>query len=426
MIRLLSIGTLLEWAEFTFYGYMGLLLSTLFFPESAPHVAMLKTYGIFAAGYLMRPLGAILFGHIGDRYGRKPALTISLLLMGIATFGIGCLPTYSQWGLNAPAILLGFRLLQGLAISGEYNGAGILVIEKNPKNAPCLLSSWISASAAAGMVLGGLAAFLASHPLAPIWSWRVPFLIGGLSCLVSYFARQNLPESLQKQTQSLSSPFIEVLKKHPVALVKTGAIAAFTGIYVYICNIYIVAFLKNYALLPIHHATFFAILGEIIVAVMIPIMAYRADRADPYQQYQKGLLLVALFTPSIFLLCLTGHYGFITLAMILYGILNGVVCGPLVKILCDQFPTHLRYTGISFGWNAGAALFAGTALIVAEFLTSKGWLLGPGLYVSLIAILTYLILKWSHPQGAIKVQSLSTTWPLSSSIPMRGASSKAE
>ena len=122
MRRLLSLGTLLEWAEYTFYGYMGFLFSTLFFPTSDPHIGILKAYGVFAAGYLMRPFGAIIFGHIGDKWGRKPALTISLFLMGVATLGIGCLPTYQTFGIYASIIrvlYLGWNLFQGITLLSE-------------------------------------------------------------------------------------------------------------------------------------------------------------------------------------------------------------------------------------------------------------------------------------------------------------------
>ncbi|HRE30845.1 MAG TPA: MFS transporter, partial [Candidatus Berkiella sp.] len=190
-IGIISLGTLLEWAEYTFYGYMALTLSSLFFPSSNPKVALIKTFGIFSAGYIMRPLGAIIFGAMGDNLGRKPALMSSLLLMGFATFTIGCLPTYATIGIGAPLLLLLMRLLQGLAISGEYNGAGIFLVEKSSSN-PCLAGSWVSASAAAGMVVGGVAALLVNHPLAPLWAWRVPFLLGGLSCFLGLMCRNRL------------------------------------------------------------------------------------------------------------------------------------------------------------------------------------------------------------------------------------------
>lgn len=394
LIGIVSLGTLLEWAEYTFYGYMAITLSHFFFPIDDAELAILKTYGIFAAGYLMRPLGALLFGFIGDNIGRKPALVGSLFLMGAATFSIGCLPTFNSIGFTAPLLLLILRMLQGIAISGEYHGAGIFLIEKSKSN-PCLAGSWISASAAAGMVIGGIAALLVSHPLAPTWSWRLPFLIGGLSCVIGLWFRKDIDESavFSKQPQR-RFPLWEVCKYHKQAFLLVSAIAALTGVYVYIGNIYVVVFLKQFTELTTAQATFFAIFGEIVVVICIPLMAYVADRTDPYRQYRYGLLLIAAASPVIFLLCYSGQTRYILLAMVLYGFLNGVVCGPMVKILCDQFPPSMRYTGISFAWSVTAALFAGTAPVVAQYLSiTCNWVLGPGCYVSLMALLTYLVSK---------------------------------
>jgi len=251
----ISLGTLLEWAEYTFYGYLAITLSTLFFPESNFHVSILKAFGVFAAGYLMRPIGAIIFGHIGDRFGRKPALVGSLCLMGIATMGIGCLPTYATMGVIAPLLLLVLRMLQGIAVSGEHHGAGIFLIETS-KHSPCLTSSWVSTSAALGMVVGGIAAFLVSQPFAPFWAWRIPFLLGGTSCFIGLWLRMRISPTLLPSS-SRTLPLLEVLQNHKKSLLLTGAMAAFTGVYVYIGNIYIVVFLKQYAQLPTHHATFF-------------------------------------------------------------------------------------------------------------------------------------------------------------------------
>ncbi|MBS0285766.1 MAG: MFS transporter [Proteobacteria bacterium] len=406
LISAISLGTLLEWAEYTFYGYMAVLLSGLFFPENDASVALLKTYGIFAAGYLMRPLGAIVFGHIGDSIGRKKALMISLFIMGGATFTIGCLPTYQQIGVLAPFILLIMRMLQGFAISGEYNGAGIFLVEKIGQKNPCLAGSWISASAAFGMVLGGIAAFATSLPSAPLWAWRVPFLLGGTSCFVGFWLRATITEA--KTHPPVTLPLMQVFKQHKKSLSIVAAIAAFTGIFVYICNIYIVAFLHQQVMLPTHHASFFAIFGEIIVTILIPVMAWVADKTCPYRQYRWGLFLVALGCPFIFELCALGNYPSITLAMILYGVLNAIVCGPMVKILYDQFPVSVRYTGVSLGWSFSAAIFCGSAPMVAQYLTNKfEWTLGPSLYVSLISIITLMMISFLLPNP-----SLATTYRL--------------
>ena len=395
LVSIISLGTLLEWAEYTFYGYMAVSLSGLFFPESNPDIAILKTYGIFAAGYFMRPIGAIIFGHIGDTYGRKRALMLSLFLMGAATVAIGCLPTYQQIGYLAPIILLLMRMLQGIAISGEYNGAGIFLVEKSANQYPCLAGSWVSASAAGGMVLGGIAAFITSLPSSAPWVWRVPFLLGGLSCFLGFWLRKRVVDTSPITKQS-AIPFFEVFKK-PKSLLIVAAIAAFTGIFVYVGNIYIVVFLKQQAHLPTHHATFFAIFGEVIVALLIPIMAYLADKTDAYRQYRWGLLLVALGSPFIFLLSATGNYGLIALAMLIFGVLDAIVCGPMVKILFDQFPSNMRYTGVSFAWSVSAAIFGGTAPMTAQWLSTQyNWILGPSFYVSIVALTTFLIFTLTH------------------------------
>lgn len=403
-IGIVSLGTLLEWAEYTFYGYMALTLSTLFFPASDAKAALIKTFGIFAVGYIMRPLGAIIFGAVGDNLGRRPALMASLWLMGLATFAIGCLPTYATIGIFAPLLLLIMRLLQGMAISGEYNGAGIFLVEKSKRH-PCLAGSWVSASAAGGMVLGGIAALITSHPSAPLWAWRAPFLLGGISCFIGLMCRYRLGESphfLQRDQTVKRISLLTLIKQYQKSFIIAGAIAAFTGVFVYIGNIYIVVFLKKIVMLPVHHATLFAIFGEIIVAIMIPVMAYVADKTDAYRQYRIGLCLVALFSPITFMLCYTGNYGLIALAMVIYGVLNGVACGPMVKILCDLFPPSVRYTGVSFAWSVSAALFAGTAPLVAEILTIRyNWLIGPSLYVSLIALVTYQLCKSLIPSPAL-------------------------
>ncbi|MBI2791395.1 MAG: MFS transporter [Gammaproteobacteria bacterium] len=408
LVGIISLGTLLEWAEYTFYGYMAVTFSGLFFPDNSPEMGILKTFGIFAVGYLMRPFGAIIFGHIGDIYGRKPALMISLFLMGAATFCIGCLPTFATWGIKASLLLLCMRMLQGIAISGEYNGAAIFLVEKTGDKYPALAGSWVSASAAAGMVFGGIAAFATSHPHAPSWAWRVPFLFGGVSCFVGLWLRSQVSESVffrhSNQTSKNVMPLFGVLKQFKKSLILTGAIAAITGVFVYIGNIYIVVFLKQHVGIPTHHASFFAIFGEIIVAGLIPVMAYLADRTDAYRQYRLGLLLIAMGTPCIFMLCQTAHYGYIMLAMMLYGILNAIVCGPMVKILYDQFPSNLRYTGISFAWSVSAAIFSGTAPLVAQFLSTQyDWKFGPSFYVCVVALITYFIFSVLVPKSAPKL-----------------------
>lgn len=409
LITLTAIGTLLEWAEYTFYGYLAMRISNYFFPAQDVTIATIKTYAIFAIGYIMRPIGALLFGHIGDNIGRKPALIFSMLLMGIATFLIGCLPVYETWGIAAPICLLILRMLQGVAVSGEYNGAGIFLVEKVGQKNPCLAGSWVSCAAAFGMVLGGLAAFIVTMPSMPEWAWRIPFLLGGTSCIVALWLRRDITESTLFLKEPPSShqaqpSWIETFKQYKNSFFYTAAIAAFTGIYVYILNIYIVSFLHQNVEIPTFHATFFAMFGEFIVFLSIPVMGWLADRWHPEKQYIISLGLIAFTTPVIFSWMLTGNYVYITLAMIVYGLLNGLMCGPIVKLLVDCFPVKLRYTGISFSWSLAAAIFSGTAPLIAQYLSNQvDWLMGPAYYVSFMALITFTVIIWTKPKTEVLV-----------------------
>lgn len=397
LIALTTLGTLLEWAEFAFYGYIAVKISELFFPSHAPYHALFHTFGIFALGFLMRPIGAIVFGHIGDKFGRKKALILSLSLMGCATFSIGLLPTYGQIGLLAPCLLLLLRLCQGMAVSGEYHGAGIFLTEKAGKKHPCLAGSFISASAAGGMVLGCLAAFLVNQPSAPDYAWRIPFLLGGTTCMIGFWLRTKiLEENRTAKVKPTKLPFLTVLKTYKKSLLFTGAIAAFTAIYFYVGNIYMVSFLQQQLGMSSHIATINALGAELITMFLIPCMGYWADKSNPYQLYKQSLLCAALASPCLFLLVTTGNTWLIALGMVVFGVSNAAICGPMVKIVYDQFPSHLRYTGISFGWSLSAAIFGGTSPLIAQYFTQQlQWTMGPCLYVSFMALVTYFITQRS-------------------------------
>lgn len=406
ILSLTALGTILEWAEYCFYGYMAVTISKHFFPNHSHVVAVLNSFGVFAIGYVMRPLGAICFGYIGDKIGRKVAIVYSMLLMGFSTFGMGCLPTYEQIGILAPILLYMLRAFQGLAVSGEFNGAAIFLIEKDiHPNRPCLSGSWISAAAACGMVLGGLTAFglsLSDNPNA----WRFGFYLGGISCFVGYFLRKKIAESevfisAKKLSPLKQAPLVLALKHHGSGLIFTAAIAAFTGIFVYIGNVFVVVFLQQHTSIPPQQAPFFAIIGEIVVMLGIPLAALWADRhKQALKQYQISLVLISLYTPIMFWLILSSNKLLILIAMLGYGVCNALMCGPIMKLIFDRFPVQIRYSSISFAWSISAAIFSGTAPLLAQYLIHKWQFnLGPSFYVALMGIVTLILtLKFDKPQ----------------------------
>ncbi|OQX37124.1 MAG: hypothetical protein B0D91_07520 [Oceanospirillales bacterium LUC14_002_19_P2] len=184
-------GAIAEWLEFSAYLYLAPRLAQLFFPEQSPSAAMVSVFGLFAIAYVTRPLGGFLFGYLGDRYGRRLTLTLSVLIMAIATTGIGLLPIWHSIGLMAPALLLLCRVLQGVAIAGEFTNAAVFMIEQGRGN-PCLAGSWANWGANLGVALGALVTALVSLPIMPDWAWRIPFLLSCVTSLLALVIRRRL------------------------------------------------------------------------------------------------------------------------------------------------------------------------------------------------------------------------------------------
>ena len=278
-----TLGTALEWAEYTFFAYMANQLATLFFPSDDPRMAILKTYGVFATSYFMRPLGAILFGMIGDKLGRKPALISSMLLMCLATTAIGFLPTYTSIGTLAPMLLIFCRLLQGLAVAGEFNGSAVFMLEHNPKR-PFFAGALTPFAAASGMSIGSLASMLVSLPNAPSFAWRIPFLCSGVIGLVALYLRQQVSETpVFKQTIIKSKKTFFTLMKETenrMAFLSTMAISVFISVYIYTANVYYKTLSIQLGGLHPYIASQIITFGQVLSAILILIFGILADQFD--------------------------------------------------------------------------------------------------------------------------------------------------
>ncbi len=401
LVFIASLGTLLEWAEYTFYAYIATKLGSLFFPTDNEMIRYVKTFGIFASGYLMRPLGAYLFGKIGDLNSRSTALFWSMMLMGGCGLGIGLLPTYQTIGFWAPLLLLMFRLLQGISVGGEYNGAGIFLTEQFGNQHRCLSGSFTCMAAAFGMVLGGLCAYCVMLPEMPDWAWRIPFLLGSFSCFIGLWLRRNfIAKRIFINPNLPPFSFRSFLNTYAGNLTTAFSLAALTGVFVYINNIYFVVFLTKQVGLLVHEATLVAILGETLVAILIPVFAWYSDKTNPIKVYQFGLLMVVALTPSLFWFAQLGSFGGLLVSQIIFAVLNALISAPLVYILVHLFPPEIRYRSISIAYSLGAAIFGGTAPIVAQYIqTQYDWIWGivypPSLYVCFFALVTWFVVRYN-------------------------------
>lgn len=393
-----SIGTLIEWAEYAFYGYMTVQIAKLFFPHQDPRIAILSTLGIFAAGFIMRPLGAIVLGHVADSSGRKIALMYSMIIMGIATFSIGILPSYQTVGFIAPVLLLLCRLLQGFAVASELLGASVFLIEHSHKQNQILAGSFPGLAAGLGITIGGMAGIYVTHS-DQTWAWRVPFLLGGISCYIGLYLRQKITESplfldVYTKNQLHKIPLLQLLKGFWIPITKTATTGVFVATMVYVCNLYYATYLIDIGKLSSQNALLITTIGELLVVIFFPFSAVFATRWGSKGCMRLGLLLCILSGPIIFMLGKTGNLTFAFLGQLIYALLDAMITAPMFKWMYDQFPTSIRVTGISVSWNLAVALLGGTSPLIVQYLVNQlSWDNAPGFYVSFSAFVMLIVMN---------------------------------
>lgn len=391
----ISLGTALEWAEYTFFAYMADLLSKQFFPIDDPDLARLKTYGIFATSYFMRPLGAVLFGMIGDKLGRKPALMSSMVLMCFATTAIGLLPTHTTSSSLTAILLIFCRLLQGLSVAGEFHGAAIFMLEHR-QSRPFFAGSLTPFAAATGMSIGAFAALLVSLPNAPDFAWRIPFLASGFLGLVALYLRRNISETPVFQA-ALAQKHI----KHPAPLdtkasaipwLSTAALGLFISVIIYIGNIYYKTIATKMGGLDPHISAQIVTFGQVSAAFLIFYFGLRADAFNGKKMCLIGLGLGVFLGPVMLACAQSGNIFYTIIGQVFYAIINGMVSATFLTLLVTKFRTGIRYTGNSVAWNVPCAIFGGTALVVAETLTNRFGFIAPGLYITLASLIAFLMI----------------------------------
>lgn len=390
-----AIGTLMEWTEFSYYGYLATLFAQLFFPEYATALGIMASLSAFAMSYVARPFGAWFFGYIGDRHGRRAALMGSLLLMGIVSIAMGLLPTYQTAGNTAVVLLLIFRFMQGIAVSGEGVCAAIYLIELQPKR-PYFISSFIGTAAALGMFIGVLLAFLVSLPQMPAWAWRVPFYFGGAMCGVGIYIRYSLNETLHMDLikQLTRSPVVTIMQEHKLVFFKLMALAAFVGIYIYTCNVWWVSFAIEHSYFLAHDARLLAAIGQGFVVVLTPCIAWFADYRLQCKTITWGLLGATVVAPLIFILTPEQSFSLMASVFFLYALVNACVTSVMFKFMADLFPLAVRFTGPGLSWSVAIALFAGFSPLIAQVLSKDiHHLYAPALYVVFSALIALTVLN---------------------------------
>jgi MHS family proline/betaine transporter-like MFS transporter len=373
-----------------------LILGKNFFPAGNDFAALLGGIFAFSAAFWTRPLGALLFGHIGDKYGRKKALTWSILLMGVPTLVIGILPSYASIGLAAPCILLGCRLIQGLCAGGEYNGAAVFALE-HMKTKPGMISGLISASCVMGAVSATISAYLVTNFLNFEQAWRIPFYLGACVAVVGFILRKKAMETMEfiKRKPIKGLPIVEIIKKYPKQYMLAIAAGAFNGVLSYTLFGFLNLYITEYIGVKFATSLFFNIFGMLAFMICCPIFGRISDKITPYRSMLLAAV-IAIFSSWIgFVLLQRGTFEEIIIGQIFIGIGVGSFVGPSHIFLQQQFLPEVRYTGVASGFSIGMAITGGTtALIMTYVIKETQLLLAPAMYISGAAVLWILALTF--------------------------------
>ena len=279
-----AVGNVLEWYDFAVYGFLAPLIGKIFFPAGDPVASLLAAYGVFAVGYAARPLGSILFGHLGDRIGRKPALILSMTMMGSATLAIALLPGHAEIGLSAAVLLLVLRALQGISVAGEYGTSAVLLVERAPADRRGLVGGWVMAACNLGFLLGSAVAAAASTLLGnaamAAWGWRIPFLLGTAIAVHVLIMRRKLEESplAAGREAAATLPVVEALRDHWRVIVQIVCLVMPTAVTFYMCFVYASSFLTERMHVSTAKALDITTLALVLQVVIAPVTGFIADR----------------------------------------------------------------------------------------------------------------------------------------------------
>ncbi|WP_051851712.1 MFS transporter [Streptomyces sp. NRRL F-5650] len=391
-------GTALEWYDFFLYGTASaLVLGTLFFPEASSLAGTLASFGTFAVGFAARPLGGIVFGHFGDRLGRKPMLVITLLVMGFTTFLIGALPTYAQIGVWAPILLTLLRVLQGIAVGGEWGGSVLMITEHAPAGRRGFYSAWSQVGINLGFVTsaGVFAAVQAMSDEAFLsWGWRIPFLLGAVPALVGLVIRLKIEEtpefqSVQHEGEKQRLPLLHALKTHPRSiLITAGARMAENGAS-YIFLVFSLAYGKHIGVGNGLLLTGIIVANVVEGASMVGFGAL-SDRIGRRPVYMAGAVTLILFAFPFFWLLDTGTPVLVWLALVVaIGIGHGAMIGTQPSFFTELFGKSSRYSAISLGHELASVFAGGLSPLIATALlaaTDSSWPIS--LYIVVLGCIT--------------------------------------
>ena len=379
------VGATIEWYDFFLYGVVaGLVFNKLYFPTGDPVVSTLLAYTTFAVGFVTRPLGGIVFGHFGDKLGRKSMLILTLMIMGVATFLIGLIPTFDQIGIWAPLLLLLMRICQGIGLGGEWGGAVLMAYEYAPKDKRGYYASLPQVGLAIGLCLASgvvaLLSWLLSDEQFLSWGWRIAFLLSGVMVFVGMYIRLAVKETpeftaIKERNEATQIPFVDMMKRYPGNILKGMGARYIDGVFFNVFGVFSISYLTSTLKISRTQALIGVMAAAVVMIFTIPFFGRLSDRIGRTKVYFWGALLTAASAfPGFWLMTNSGgDIMLVWLAIIIpFGVFYASVYGPEAALFCDLFDAKVRYTGISFVYQFSGIFASGITPIIATALLKAG------------------------------------------------------
>jgi MHS family proline/betaine transporter-like MFS transporter len=397
-----GIGNFVEWFDFALYAQFATIIAAQFFPSSNPTAALLSTFAVFALGFFARPIGGVIFGHFGDKLGRKASLSAAVLLMSAATIAIGLTPAYATIGVAAPMFLVAWRVLQGLSAGGEYAGSSSFVIEYAPPGRRALFASVNPVATAMGTIGGAgvgliVTAILSSGQVQD-WGWRIPFLLAGPLGLVGLYLRSRVEETPEFEAvrragaKAEHAPLVEAFKMAKGRMLLLIGWAIVNAVGFYLLSGYMIAFMTQHVRLSQTEALTAYIVALLVFSVASPLAGLAADKYGPSRIAVLTAAALAVVVLPAFALMGVGTLLFAILGLSLYAVVVGGISTLTPLFMADFFPTRIRYTASAVAYNVAYAALGGTAPYVATYLVDRtGNGAAPGYYVLVIAVVGVLV-----------------------------------
>lgn len=405
-----SIGTALEWYDFTVYNIMAaLVFNHVFFPSFDPLVGTILAFSTYAVGYVSRPLGGIVFGHLGDVAGRKAVLIITLVIMGVTTALMGLLPGYAVWGIWSPVLLVALRFVQGIALGGEWAGAVLLSMEHGDANKRGRNASFAQVGPSCGTLIGTgfitLVTVMMSADQFQAWGWRIPFLLSLVLVIFGLWLRRGVEETptfvaMQEQEKTTHTPLKEVFVNYPKQLFIAGGSRIGSDVLYALVVVFTLTYVTTVLQLPRPLALMATMLGAIVNAITVPMFGALSDKWGRRPVYITGALLAIVWSFLFFVLLDSSHPVLIVLAVIGGLLIHAMMYGPQAAFVTEQFPGHVRYAGSSLAYTLAGIVGGGFApLIITTLFKEMGNTLWVSLYVSFALAITLFAL-WKAKETA--------------------------